>query len=106
MKASDLAKTFVRDIWRLHGLPDSVVSDRGPLFVSEFWRAVCHRLQIKISLSTAYHPETDGQTENANAYLEQYLRQYINYAQDDVFDRLPLAEFSANNAVNASCNRR
>jgi hypothetical protein len=102
MKASDLAKIFVRDIWRLHGLPDSVVSDRGPLFVSEFWRAVCHRLQIKISLSTAYHPETDGQTENANAYLEQYLRQYINYAQDDVFEWLPLAEFSANNAVNAS----
>ncbi|KAI0992409.1 hypothetical protein K3495_g15776, partial [Podosphaera aphanis] len=74
MKAKDLAKLFVRDIWRLHGLCDSIVSDRGPLFVADFWKAVCHCLQINVSLSTAYHPETDGQTENANAFMEQYLR--------------------------------
>jgi hypothetical protein len=102
MKAMDLAKIFTRDIWRLHGLPDSIISDRGPLFVSEFWKAVCHRLQVTVSLSTAYHPETDGQTENANAFMEQYLRQYIDYSQNDVFDWLPMAEFAANNAVNSS----
>ena len=84
MKAKDLAKIFVRDVWRLHGLCDSIVSDRGPLFVAEFWKAVCHRLQINVSLSTSYHPETDGQTENANAFMEQYLRQYIDYSQNDV----------------------
>jgi hypothetical protein len=80
MKAHDLAMLFVRDVWKLHGLPDSIVSDRGLLFVSEFWKAVCHRLQINITLSTAYHPETDGQTENANSFLEQYLRQYASFA--------------------------
>ena len=59
-------------------------------------------MQTKISLSTAYHPETDGQTENANAYLEQYLRHYISYAQDDWSEWLPLAEFAVNNVVSAS----
>jgi len=102
MKASDLARLFVRDVWKLHGLPDTIVSDRGPLFVSEFWKALCHRLQINISLSTAYHPETDGQTENANSFLEQYLRQYISFAQDDWDEWLPLAEFAARNAINDS----
>jgi hypothetical protein len=76
MKAHDLAMFFVRDVWKLHGLPDSIVSDRGPLFVSEFWRAICHRVQINITLST-------GQTGNANAFLDQYLRQYVSFAQDD-----------------------
>ncbi|KAI0998268.1 hypothetical protein K3495_g9932 [Podosphaera aphanis] len=102
MKAKDLAKIFVRNVWRLHGLCDSIVSDRGPLFVAEFWKAVCHRLQINVSLSTSYHPETDGQTENANAYMEQYLRQYIDYSQEDVYEWLPMAKFAANNAVNTS----
>ena len=102
MKASDLARLFCRDVWKLHGLPDSVVSDRGSLFISEFWKAVCHRLQINVSLSTAYHPETDGQTEIANAYLEQYLRQYVDFAQDDWEEWLPMAEFAANNAVSSS----
>ncbi|OAQ57620.2 retrovirus polyprotein [Pochonia chlamydosporia 170] len=102
MKAHDLAMLFVRDVWKLHGLPDSIVSDRGPLFISEFWKAVCHRLQTNISLSTAYHPETDGQTENANSFLEQYLRQYVSFAQDDWDEWLPLAEFAARNVVSDS----
>ncbi|KAM4066396.1 integrase core domain-containing protein [Hirsutella rhossiliensis] len=102
MKTHDLATLFVRDVWKLHGLPDSIVSDRGPLFVSEFWKAVCHRLRINISLSTAYHPETDGQTENANSFLEQYLRQYVSFAQDDWDEWLPLAEFAARNVVSDS----
>jgi hypothetical protein len=59
MKAHDLAMLFVRDVWKLQGLPDSIVSDRRALFVLEFWKAVCHRLQINITLSTV-HPETDG----------------------------------------------
>jgi len=102
MKAIDLSKIFLRDIWRLHGLPDTIVSDRGALFVAELWKAVCYRLQITSSLSTAYHPETDGQTEIANAAMEAYLRHYINFAQSDIFDWLPMAEFAANNAVSSS----
>jgi hypothetical protein len=80
MKAHDLALLFVRDVWKLYGLPDLIVSDRGPLFLPQFWKTICHRLQINISLSTAYHPETNGQTENANSSPEQYLRQYVSLA--------------------------
>jgi transposase InsO family protein len=86
MTALDLSRLFLRDIWRLYGLPDSIVSDRGALFVSELWKAVCHCLQVTLSLSTAYHPETDGQTEIANVAMEAYLRQYINFAQSDIFE--------------------
>ena len=53
-------------------LSDSIVSDRGSLFISEFWKAVCHRLRVSIDLSTAYHPESDGQTEIANALPERF----------------------------------
>jgi hypothetical protein len=102
MGAYELGKLFVRDVWKLHGLPESIISDRGTLFVSEFWKAVCHRLQIRIDLSTAYHYETDGQTENANSFMSQYLRQYINFAQDDWDEWLPLAEFAARNVANSS----
>ena len=80
MTASELARCFVKEVWKLHGLPDSIVSDRGSLFISEFWKAVCHRIRVSVDLSTAYHPESDGQTEIANAYLEQYLRHYIDYS--------------------------
>lgn len=101
-KAPDLARTFIHGPWKHHGTPSSMVSDRGPTFIAEFWKAVCYRLQIKQSLSTAYHPETDGQTEISNAFLEQYLRMYVDYTQADWEDWLPLAEFAANNAVNES----
>lgn len=102
MTAEELAWLFVKEIWRLHGCPDSIVSDRGSLFVAELWRAVCARLKINVALSTAYHPETDGQTEIANSALAEYLRHFVSYAQDDWLQLLPLAEFACNNALNAS----
>jgi len=61
-----------------HGTPTDIVSDRGKHFISRFWRSLCQLLGIKANLSTAYHPETDGQTERVNQILEQYLRVYIN----------------------------
>lgn len=100
--AADLAKLFCRDVWKLHGLPCTIVSDRGATFVSEFWKAVQHRLGVKQALSTAYHPQSDGQTENANQFLEQYLRKYISFTQEDWELWLCLAEFAANNAMNES----
>ena len=98
----DLAWLFIKHVWRYRGFPDSITSDRGSAFTSEFWRALCHRLQINVSFSTAYHPETDGQTEQANAFLEQYLRKYIDFSQENWEEWLPMAEFAANNAVNVS----
>src|SRR5690606_32292804 len=71
-------------------------------FISKFWRAFCSTLSISVDLSTAYHPQSDGQTERVNHILEQYLRSYIGYNQDDWCDLLPLAEFSFNNSINIS----
>ncbi|MBW0542885.1 hypothetical protein O181_082600, partial [Austropuccinia psidii MF-1] len=85
-----------------NGLPSRIVSDRGPLFVSSFWTNLCQQLNISRDLSTAYHPETDGQTERVNQILEQYLRMYVSYHQDDWNTWLPLAEFSYNNSDHSS----
>jgi hypothetical protein len=84
------------------GVPESVVSDCGPQFTAKLWAAFCYHLRIGRWLSTSYHPQTDGQTERQNQTLEQYLRTYDNYQQDDSVSWLPLAEFAYNNSVHAS----
>lgn len=99
MTKEETARLFYQHVWKHHGLPSTIVSDRGTQFVTHFWDELCQRLGIKSVLSTAYHPETDGQTENANAVLEQYLRVYVAYLQDDWASWLPSAEFAANNLV-------
>ena len=100
--APEIARLMNHDIFKHHGLPDSIVSDRGPQFVSEFWKAYCARLGIKVKLSTAYHPQTDGQSENTNQWLEQYLRGVVNYHQDDWLEHLPMAQFALNNQDSAT----
>jgi len=92
-----LSDLFINYVWKLHGLPNTIVSDRGTQFASAFWRHLCARLGIEVKLSTAFHPQTDGQTERLNAVMEQYLRCYVNYLQDDWVKWLPLAEFASNN---------
>ncbi|KAH7492803.1 hypothetical protein FOMA001_g2147 [Fusarium oxysporum f. sp. matthiolae] len=94
--AEDTARYYLKEVWKLHGLPHTIISDRGPQFVAEFWKKLTQQLSINSLLSTAYHPETDGQTERLNAILEQYLRAYVSYLQDDWSRWLPLAEFAAN----------
>ena len=95
--SEDLAKHYIHHVFSKHGLPGSIISDRGTMFVSEFWKELCKALDIKTDFSTAYHPQTDGQTERLNQNLEQYLRIYINYLQTDWNDYLPFAEFVYNN---------
>ena len=73
------------------------MSDRGSLFISEFWKELCRILGIELRLLTAYHPQMDGQTERTNQSLEGYLRLYTLYDQDDWDDLLPLVEFVYNN---------
>ena len=68
---------------RLHGIPTDLISDRGPIFNSKFWRAFVTGLGIKPNFSTAFHPQSDGQTERVNQVLEQYLRVYCNYDQSN-----------------------
>ncbi|MBW0519099.1 hypothetical protein O181_058814 [Austropuccinia psidii MF-1] len=98
----DLAHLFIKNIFSKHGLPSSIVSDRGPLFVSSFWTNLCQQLKISRDLSTAYPPETDGQTESVSQVLEQYLQMYVSYHQEDWNTWLPLAEFAYNNSDHSS----
>ena len=100
--APEFAKMFLHHVIRLHGIPDSIVSDRGSIFTSQFWNALTKSLDLKKRLSTAFHPQTDGQTEKMNQTVEQYLRIYCNHQQDNWSDLLSLAEFSYNNAQHSS----
>lgn len=97
-----MADAFVDNIFRLHGLPDKIVSDRGTVFVSNFWKAVCSRLSIEVAPSTAFHPQTDGQVERINAVLEDYLRHFVSERQNDWVQWLSLAEFAFNNSASSS----
>jgi transposase InsO family protein len=90
--AKDMARMYITYIYRWRGLPESMVSDRGPQFVSQFWDEFCAILGIKVKLSTAYHPQTDGQTEIMNQYLDQRLRPFVNHYQDNWSDLLPMMD--------------
>ena len=94
-----LARLFRDNVWKLHGLPESVISDRGLQFAAGMTRELNKMLGIETKLSTAYHPETDGQTERTNQELEQYLRMYVNHRQNNWAEWLATAEFAFNNKV-------
>ena len=95
--AEGCVKLFLENIWKLYGLPSSIISDRDPVFNIKFWAELMGRVDVRLRKSTALHPQTDGQTERVNQSLEQYLRQYCNYEQDNWYDLLPLAEYTYNN---------
>lgn len=96
VKAPELAKRFLKEIWRLHSVPEEIISDRDSRFTSNWWQNFCELINSKMALSTAFHPETDGQTERVNQILEQYLR--IFATKSDWDELLPLAEFKYNNS--------
>ena len=102
LTAPDLALLFLNHVFKHHGLPESIVSDRGSIFISQFWRELMRLIDVKLKPSTAYHPQTDGLTERTNQTLETYLCAYCSYQQDDWVDYLALAEFSFNNLENSS----
>jgi len=97
--AEGAARLFLHQVWKLHGLPTCVVSDRGPQFIACFTKELYCLLGIKLASSMAWHPQTDGQTERVNQELDQYLRLFVNERQDDWYDLLSLAEFQHNNHV-------
>src|SRR4029077_14898082 len=100
LTTEELVDVFTNNVYKLHGAPDNVISDRGSQFVSDFWRRLSERLKTVLRPSSAFHPETDGQTEIVNAAVSKYLRGFVSFAQDDWVDWLPLAEFAMNNQVN------
>jgi hypothetical protein len=100
--AEELAYVFYRHIVANHGLPNEIISDRGPTFTAKFWQSLMSHLGLNHKLSTAFRPQTDGQTERMNQVVEQYLRCYINYQQDDWVEKLPAAQLAYNTAYNES----
>jgi len=97
--AEGLARLFRDNIWKFHGLPESVVLDRRPHFAAELTKKLNKMLKIKTKLSTAFHPQTDRQTKQMNQELEQYLQFFIDHRQKDWPEWLALAEFVINNKV-------
>jgi hypothetical protein len=97
--AQVVARIFIDSIWRLHGCPSKLISDRDPRFTSAFWQSVSQQLGIRHSCTSAYNPAADGQSEVTNRTLEQILRAYTGPRQNDWDLRLPTAEFAMNDAV-------
>jgi len=97
-----LARLFLREVVHLHGLPQNIVSDPGPHCASTFLRQICCRLGIDQQIYTAFHLQTDGQTERMNAGMEEYLWVFVNHQQNDWVQCLPWAEFAANNGISES----
>lgn len=104
MSDTNSTASFIQQLFRLHGLTDKTVSNRGPSFVSAFCLAVQQALLVKSSVSTTYHPETDGQTERTNQTMETYLRHFVSRFQENWADWLPMAEFCFNNSNSLSTN--
>ncbi|KIM63086.1 hypothetical protein SCLCIDRAFT_59137, partial [Scleroderma citrinum Foug A] len=98
----ELAKLFVAHVFSKHGVPSHVTSNRGSEFVSHFFHSLGKALGMTLHFTSGYHLEGDGQTERTNQTLEQYLRIYCNYQQDNWAKLLPLAEFSFNNSPSAT----
>jgi hypothetical protein len=99
-----IAKLFVKHVYRRFSLHEKIISDRGPQFISKFSRALAELLQYKIAASTAYHPQTDGQTERLNQELETYLRIYCRSNPETWVEHLPVAEFVHNHRKHDSRN--
>jgi len=100
--AEGLAKLFQDHVWKLYGLLESIISDRGVQFAAGMMKELNNLLGIQTKLSIAYHPQTDGQMERINQELEQYLRVFIDHRQEQWPDWLGMAEFAYNNKIHAS----
>ncbi|POM58900.1 Pol protein [Phytophthora palmivora] len=101
-KMAHLAPLFLNSVFRCHGLSETIVSDQGSRFTGAFWDTVFQLLGTKLTMSTADHPQTDGQTERVNRVLEDTLRSICAEAPRSWSDQLPMVEFTLNNAVHAS----
>ena len=100
--AKQCARIFMDTIFRLHGLPTTLVSDRDPRFTAAFWSELFKLLGTDLAMSTAAHPQTDGQTERANRVVEDVLRGMASEHPKKWSEYLPLVEFSINNSVHST----
>jgi Reverse transcriptase (RNA-dependent DNA polymerase)/RNase H-like domain found in reverse transcriptase/Integrase zinc binding domain len=102
MSVTELIEVFMREVVRLHGFPANIVSDRDRLFTAAQWKRWIYYMRMRSKMSTAYHPQTDGQTERQNQSIEAYLRIFVNDLQSDWATLLPCAEFAYNNSKHSA----
>ena len=104
IKAHHMAKLFISQIFKYHGLPTSIVSDRDPRMTSLFWRGLFENLGTRLNFSLAYHPQTDGQSEIVNSTILDLLKCYVNEVdQRNQWEKyLPLVDYAYNNTVHSS----
>jgi hypothetical protein len=100
--AEGVAKLFKDRIFPFVGLPKCIISDRDPRFTSTFFKELCKQLEVSQNISTAYHPQTDGQSEKTNQHVETALRIYCNYQQDDWAHWLPIVQYAINSRPSAT----
>ena len=96
--SKDIADTFLKEVWKLHGLASEMISDMDAKFSGEFWESLCKSLGIKRKMSMACYSQMDGQVERTNQVVEGYLRNFVNYDQNDWYQLLQLAEYAYNNS--------
>jgi len=100
-----IAKIYRDNIWKLHGVPRKILSDRGPQFTLKFMEKFTKVLEIRRQLPIAYHSQTDGQTKRINQEIGTFLQYYMNYQQDNWIDWLAAAEFQYNNKKHMAMDR-
>ena len=93
-------RLFLDNVFRISGIPRAIISDRDPRFLSRFLQELFRLLGTNLRMSTAYHPETDGQSEVSIRTLENFLRPYVEEHPEEWSTYLPLAEFAVRNAIN------
>jgi hypothetical protein len=103
--APGLAKLITNEIFKLHGVPVSVVSDRDPRINSKFYKTVMHVLEVELRMSTAFRPQTDGANERMNRLIVQIMRNLVNLRQDNWTECLPATEFAINSHQNATTKK-
>jgi hypothetical protein len=100
--AQEIGRLFFTHVFKHHGLPKDIVSNRDPKFSNKFWRALWKRMGSELKMSTLFRPQTDGQTERVNLVIQQFLRNYVVTDQQDWVDHLELAEFCYNNSEHST----
>jgi transposase InsO family protein len=98
----DVAKLYLERVFPFAGLPEKVISDRDPRFTSKVFKEVCELLEVKQNISSAYHPQTDGQSEKTNQHVETASRIFGNFRQDDWSDLLPIVQYQLNSRISST----
>jgi hypothetical protein len=102
---SSIATLFMNSVYKLHGLPTSIISDRDPIFPSTFWRLLFKFSRTTLRMSSSYHPQTDGQTKRVNQCLEMFLRCFVHACPKRWKDWIPAAEFWYNTNFHSALGR-